>query len=186
MKKISKFFWGRSRTPILQKACPFINFFALILVLSISVHLNCMSAEIQLQAIFTPPKGWQLADAKSLPPHVKIMVVGKGAREMPPSMNLGYEKFSGTLKDYLKIVKDINISQGDIWKSLGDISTEAGPASLSQVDMKTEWGILRQMHLIFAKDGIVYILTAAALKEEFSLFYKEFFDAMKSFRLETF
>lgn len=133
-------------------------------------------------AVFTPPQGWRLADTKALPPSVKIMVVGKGERDFPPSMNLGTEPFDGTLKDYLKVVKSINDAQGATWKDLGMIRTEAGEASLSQLDTKTEWGNVKMMHVMMVKNGTVYILTAAALQEEFPKFYKDFFDAMKSFR----
>lgn len=138
---------------------------------------------ILLSAEFNPPEGWRFADSKSLPKHVKIMVVGKGARELPPSINLGYEEFSGTLKDYLKIIKDFNASQGDTWKDLGMVQTEAGPASLSQVEMKTQWGDVRQMHVVYLENGMIYILTAAALKDEFSKFYPDFFKSLRSFRL---
>lgn len=144
-----------------------------------------VSQETSITAAFTPPEGWRFADKESLPKHVKVMVVGKGSKDLPPSINLGYENFSGTLKDYLKIVKTFNESLGDTWKDLGTIQTEAGTASLSQVDMKTEWGDLRQMHLIYLHDGIIYILTAAALKQEFSQFYPQFFKSLRSFRIES-
>lgn len=133
-------------------------------------------------AVFTPPSGWRLADTKALPSSVKIMVVGKGEKEFPPSMNLGTEKYEGSLKDYLKVVKSINDAQGATWKDLGMIRTEAGEASLSQLDTKTEWGNVRMMHVMMVKNGTVYILTSAALQDEFPKFYKDFFDAMKSFR----
>lgn len=135
-------------------------------------------------ATFTPPAGWRMADPASLPTHVKIMVVGEGANELPPSINLGYEPFVGSLKEYLKIVKRINVSSGDVWQDLGSIQTQAGPASLSQVDMKTKWGNLRQMHVIYLSDGIAYILTAAALKDEFPRFYPQFFESFHTFRVE--
>lgn len=134
-------------------------------------------------ATFISPEGWRFADSNMLPKHVKTMVVGKGEHEMPPSINLGYEEFNGTLKDYLKIVKKINESQGDKWSDLGTIETKAGPASLSQVDIKTEWGALRQMHVIYLDQGVVYILTAAALKDEFPKFYPIFFQALRSFNI---
>lgn len=142
------------------------------------------SQDVSLTAIFTPPEGWQYAEAKSLPRHVKVMVVGKGAHQMPPSINLGYEEYNGTLKDYLKIVKEINESQGDQWKDLGMIDTQAGPGNLSQVDIQSEWGKLRLMHLILLHDKVVYILTVSALKDEFSKFYPVFFQTIKSFRLQ--
>jgi hypothetical protein len=132
--------------------------------------------------LFTPPAGWHVADPKQLPPSVKVMVVGKGYGVYPPSINLATEKFSGNLKQYLKIVKNINDHSGAQWKDLGTIRTDAGDASLSQVDAKSKWGVERLMHVILIKDGIVYILTSAALKDEFPKYYKEFFAAMRSLR----
>jgi len=133
--------------------------------------------------LFTPPTGWHQADMNALPPHIKIMVVGKGPSPFPPSMNLNVQKYSGTLKQYLKIVKDTNSSQGYEWKDLGTIRTEAGNASLSQFDHKGQWGEIRMMQVILIKNGMVYILSASALKDEFSIFYKDFFASMRSLRV---
>jgi len=158
-------------------------------ILFTSIQLNAEESETSILpkqeaevALFTPPTGWRLADSKALPPSVKVMVVGKGEHEFPPSMNLGTESFSGTLQDYLKVIKDINDKQGATWKDLGMIKTEAGEASLSQLDTKTEWGNVRMMHVILVKNGMVFILTSAALQEEFPKFYKDFFTAMKTLR----
>ena len=134
---------------------------------------------------FTPPKGWRLADSASLPPTVKVMVVGKGQYPFPPSMNLSTEPYKGTLKQYLKTIKSMNDSQGYEWKDLGMMETQAGPASLSQVDTQTEWGNVRMMHVILLKNERIYILTSSALRDEFSKFYKDFFNAMKSLKLNT-
>jgi hypothetical protein len=140
-------------------------------------------AEEPGSVIFTPPKDWHLADMTAMPPSVQIMVVGKGSKEFPPSMNLATENYKGSLKQYLKIVKEINDSQGAEWKDLGTIRTEAGDASMSQVDSKSEWGEIRMMHVILIKNGTAYILTAAALKDEFPKFYKDFFTSMRSLRI---
>ncbi len=133
--------------------------------------------------LFTPPTGWRMADPKLLPERVRIMVVGQGPSAFPPSMNLSLEPYSGSLKEYLKIIKNMNDAQGFEWKDLGTIRTEAGTASLSQVDTKTEWGSVRLMHVILLKNGTIYILTASALKDEFSQFYKDFFASMRSLRV---
>lgn len=135
------------------------------------------------KVMFTPPESWQLADTKTLPASIKLMVVGKGSKPFPPSMNLSTEPYTGTLKQYLKRVKSINESQGDAWKDLGNIKTEAGNASLSQVDLKSEWGTVRMMHVIFLHEGTAHILTASALQEEFHEFYDQFFNALKSLRI---
>lgn len=133
--------------------------------------------------LFTPPTGWNLADSQSLPPHVRVMVVGKGRSSFPPSMNLSWEPYKGTLKQYLKTVKNLNSAQGYEWKDLGTIQTQAGIGSLSQVETKSQWGDVRLMHVILINNGNVYILTASALKDEFPQFYKTFFDSMRSLRV---
>lgn len=143
-----------------------------------AISLNAATAR------FDPPPGWQLAEEKSLPKSVKIMVVGKAKSDMPPSINLGVEEFQGTLKDYLEIIKKFNASQGDSWRDLGTIQTQAGPASLSQLDMQSQWGPLRMMHVILQKDGMIYILTASSRKDEFSSYYPLFFKSLSSFSLQ--
>lgn len=157
---------------------------ALVLCTAHPVQAAPLPEEHQETVLFNPPEGWHLADAKALPPSVKVMVVGKGSNVFPPSINLGTENFKGSLKQYLQVIKSINDSHGSEWKDLGNIQTEAGSASLSQVDAKTEWGEVRMMHVILVKDDQAYILTAAALKEEFPKFYKDFFNSMRSIRFD--
>lgn len=132
---------------------------------------------------FTPPAGWMLVDPSTLPKRVKTMVIGKAPTAYSPSLNLSTEPYAGTLKQYLKIVKNINTAKGYDWKDLGTIQTQSGTASLSQVDTKTQAGVVRLMHVILVKNGNVYILTAAALKNEFSIFYKDFFASMRSLKV---
>ena len=132
---------------------------------------------------FTPPEGWRVAESKDLPGSVKMMFVGKPLSNFPPSINLGMERFAGTLKEFIKTrVKASNEAHGRDWKDLGSIRTEAGSANLSQLDQRTEWGEVRMMQVILGKVGTMYILTAAALKSEFSKYYKDFFAAMKTLR----
>lgn len=131
------------------------------------------------------PTSWSLPnDSVKLPPHVLLLAVGRGEHPFPPSLNVATQPFKGTLKQYLKNVKSINEARGDEWKDLGHIRTESGTASLSQANSKSEWGETRTMHVILLRDDQIYILTASALKEEFPKFYKEFFAAMRSVRIE--
>ncbi|MEI8365702.1 MAG: hypothetical protein WCF65_04705 [Parachlamydiaceae bacterium] len=166
---------------------------ALIIFTTASVHITCaepslntplngMTANTPDVVMFTPPTGWRHADASALPEHVSLMVVGKGSREFPPSMTLGTEIYKGTLKQYLNKVKEINRSKGYEWKDLGTLRTEAGNASLSQVDTRSEWGDVRMMHVIVLRDETIYILTAASLKEEFASHYKDIFNSFRSLR----
>lgn len=150
--------------------------------LSNATSSTAPATALQKTIVFTPPAGWHSTDSKDLLGSVKVMVVGKGEHEFPPSINLGTETYKGTLKQYLKRIKEINASQGHEWKDLGTIRTPAGEASLSQADTKTKWGEVRMMHVILRKDNTVYILTAASLKEEFPKFYKDFFAAFRSLR----
>lgn len=146
--------------------------------------MTLFSALEAVTAAFDPPQGWQYADTSKLPKSVKVMVVGPAKSDMPPSINLGYEPFDGSLKDYLKIVKEFNASQGDTWRDLGTIQTQAGPASLSQLDMKSKWGDLRMMHLIIKHEGIIYIVTASSTKQEYSSYYPLFYKTFSSLRFQ--
>ena len=133
--------------------------------------------------IFIPPAGWLAADPAILPSSVKAMVIGKSEKGYPPSINIGLEPFEGSLKSYLKNIKMINEAQNAVWKDMGQISTESGQASLSSVDMATEWGDVKLLHAIIVKYGTAYIMTCASLKEEFSQNSKDFFQAMRSMKV---
>lgn len=158
--------------------------FFILLFCSFSMLLAATENTLDKTVVFTPPSGWRMAEKKDLPKHVLAMVIGKGKEDYPPSMNLGYDPFSGSIKDYMKLIKEINLSQGCILQELGTIKTQSGQATLSQFDEKTEWGVVRQMHAILLQDGIAYILTASALKEEFSHFYEQFFKAIQSLKID--
>jgi hypothetical protein len=146
-------------------------------------HLYSEAMEEPESLIFIPPSGWLAADPAILPPSVKAMVIGKTEKGYPPSINIGLEPFDGSLKSYLKNIKLINEAQNAVWKDLGQITTESGQASLSSVDMTTEWGDVRLLHAIVVKYGTAYIMTCASLKEEFSSNYKDFFQAMRSMKI---
>lgn len=134
---------------------------------------------------FTPPPNWRTADQTALPNEVQLMVVGKGLHEFPPSITLATEAYSGTVKSYLKIVKQLNAAKGYEWKDLGTIQTKAGNASLSQTDSQSEWGNIRMMHVILKKNETIYIITATAKREEFPTFYQQIFSAFRSLHFST-
>lgn len=133
---------------------------------------------------FTPPPGWRFADVSNQLNKVRTMVVGTGKREVQPSMNLMVDSYPGTKKEFLKFAKALCETKGEHWKDLGTIQTEAGNASLLQVQSKTEWGDLQMLQVVLLKEGKVYILTAAALKEEFPQFYSDFFRSLRTLRIE--
>lgn len=163
------------------------RFFLTLLVSAIALDLSAASPskntpETIQNLQFTPPAEWRNAESTELPKHVHLMVVGKGANEFPPSISIATEPYSGTLKQYLKRIKELNASKGFEWKDLGNIKTEAGNASLSQADSKSQWGEIRMLHVIFKKNDTIYIVNAAALKNEFPKFYKEIFAALRSLK----
>lgn len=146
--------------------------------------ISSSPSENQL-ASFEVPDGWRYAEASMLPQHVHIMVVGKGSQAYPPSINLATEEYAGSLASYLEIVKKINSQSNSSWKSLGMVKTKAGEANLSQVETRTEWGEVKMMHAILSKGGIIYIVTASALKSEFPTYYRQFFNSIRSLEVMT-
>lgn len=130
----------------------------------------------------TPPAGWQ--QLVPAPEGLEYFFTPEGHSQFLPAITLAKENFSGTLESYLKIVKQINQKNGSEWKDLGMMQTSAGSAHLSQTDLDTERGRVQMLHLILQENGVIYIVTAMALKEDFSRFHKLFFDALRSIRIE--
>lgn len=155
--------------------CPFVLFLLFVAGLSAGSE----------SVMFDPPSGWKVAHAKELPRYVEAMVVGESRSNYPPSINLGVEDFTGSLKEYLKIVKKINEVQKTPWKGLGSITTQAGPADLSTADIQTAWGPVKLIHVILVQDGRAIILTGAAKKEEFTTLYPVFLKSMRTLRFGT-
>lgn len=135
---------------------------------------------------FTPPSGWDIADPRSLSPRVKIAFLKSTSNGFCPSINLAIEETSVTLNEYLKAVKAIHEQdRSNHWRALGKVKTNAGLAQLTEIDSKTEWGPIRLLQLIFLKDGQAYVITASALREEFSNYYKEIQCAFRSLTLSS-
>lgn len=141
---------------------------------------NSMNKTTDEMITYIPPKGWKSLDLDGQSPLIKSIVIGPSKSHFPPSLTLAIEPYKGTLKDYLKVVKEINKKEKTEWKDLGKIQTKASEASLSQYDEESNWGITRTMTTIFVRNGNAYILSATALKSEFSDFYTSFFNAISS------
>jgi len=130
---------------------------------------------------FLPPKGWDLADQSKLSPRVKICFIGKSSNNLLPSVNLATEEVDIPLKDYLDIVKrDCESDPNSQWRDLGKYNTPLGEGRLTEREVKTQWGVSRQVQLIVIKDKTAFILTAGSLKEEFSRHYKDFESVLRS------
>jgi hypothetical protein len=135
---------------------------------------------------FVPPQGWEIADPKSLSPRVKAAFLKKTSTGFCPSMNLAVEETSVSLQEYLKAVKAIHEQdRANRWRQLGKVRTQAGLAQLTEIDSKTEWGAVRILQLILVKEERAYVLTASALKEEFSDYYQEIQSAFRSLVLSS-
>lgn len=167
---------------------------ALFILLAIPLSLPGKSREKALHDIaeyaqrpgvcfFDPPQDWELMDPGTLPKSVKIAIRCPVKNKFPPSMNLAVDRVSCDLKNYLKKIKALNLAEGSDFKELGTIDTQAGPASLSQLDMESNWGQVRMMHAILLHDHEAHILTVAALRDEFPEYQNLFFDAMRSLRI---
>jgi hypothetical protein len=135
---------------------------------------------------FNPPREWTIADPGALSSHVQVAFIKPRAQGFCPSINLAIEETSVSLSEYLKAVKGIHEQdRANQWRALGKVKTAAGMAQLTQIDTPSEWGPLRLLQLILIKDAHAYILTAAALKEEFSQFYQEIQSSFRSLNLTS-
>ena len=112
---------------------------------------------------------------------MKICFIGKSSNNLLPSVNLATEEVDISLKAYIDIVKsDCERDPNCVWRDLGKYNTPLGEGRLTEREVKTKWGVSRQIQLIVIKDTRAYILTAGALKEEFSRHYQEFEAVLKS------
>lgn len=137
-----------------------------------------------LSCYFLPPKGWEYIDPKVLPPLVKVMIRGKGVGELPPSINLAVEKTDSTIEEYLNAIKTMNqLDRCTRWSRLGTMPSQAGELYLTQLDTQSKWGEVRMIQAITIQDGVVYVLTATALRTEFSKYCSDFFKAIQSFAI---
>lgn len=135
---------------------------------------------------FTPPKHWDISDPSTLSPRVKIAFLKKKSNGLSPSINLAVEEVDLSLSEYLKAVKQIHErDRNNQWRQLGKVKTQAGLAQLTEIDTTSEYGPMRILQLILVKEGKAYVLTAAALKEDFPDYYKEIQTAFRSLTLST-
>jgi hypothetical protein len=155
----------------------------LIRLLAISFLTTLAAADY---SFFIPPKDWELANPEKLSPRVKMGFIGSTKKELRPSVNLAMEEVDVSMNDYVAAVKKIHESDpNNRWRDLGKFSTPAGEARLTEIEAKSEWGDVRLLQLIILKNKTAYIITASALKEEFSRFYQEFQSVFRSFTITS-
>jgi hypothetical protein len=142
---------------------------------------NAVETASASHCYFVPPPQWEIADPSTLSPKVKIAFLKTSNKGFCPSINLAIEETDVSLSEYLKAVKTIHEQdRKNQWRALGKVRTAAGMAQLTEIDSTTEWGPVRILQLILIKDKYAYVVTAAALKEEMSNYYKEVQAAFRS------
>ena len=130
---------------------------------------------------FIPPKGWEIANPEILAPRVHICFLGKTSKGLAPSINLTTEKVTISLELYIEKIRKIHTADPNSrWKDLGKFKTLLGDGRLTKLETPTELGMAHMVQLVVIKEGVAYILTAGAIKEEFPKYYKTFDHALHS------
>lgn len=134
--------------------------------------------------IFQPPSDWEIAQLKTPSPYVQIGFLGKGSSEFRPTLNFATEDVDGSLKEYVKAVKEIHLLEPQVkWRDLGKFATKAGEGRLTEISKPSPYGEMKVLQAIIVKDSKAYILTAAVLKQDFPKFQTQILDAFHSLDL---
>lgn len=135
---------------------------------------------------FIPPAKWDIVDPTKLKPMIKIAFVEKSGKNFKPSLNLGIQPAKVSLSEYVAAAKKQHLAlRSKKWTELGVVHTKAGLAHLSQIDEKSQVGDIRSMQCIIVQEGLAYVLTAVALKEDFPNYHNDFIQAFESFSIHT-
>jgi hypothetical protein len=160
------------------------TFFLFSLCLAFSSPLRGASPSPRPICYFIPPQGWEIAKLLTPSPYIQIGFVGKSSSSFRPSMNLAFEEIDVDLKEYVKAVKEIHLSEpGTQCRDLGKFLMQAGEGRLLEVSSSSAHGELKQFQAIFVKDQTAYILTAAASKEALPKLQAELIQSLKSLQL---
>lgn len=133
---------------------------------------------------FIPPQGWEIAQLIHPSSFIQVGFLGKGSGIFRPSINLAFEEVDVGLKDYVKAVKEIHLSDPTIkCRDLGKFAMKAGEGRLLEIGSSTPGGEIKQFQALFVKDKIAYILTAAILKEDLPKLQSEVIQSLQSLNL---
>lgn len=133
---------------------------------------------------FIPPKNWDVVDPSKLKPMFKIAFVEHSNKTFKPSLNLGIQKIDVSLTTYLEGAKKQHLlNRNKKWSELGYVKTTAGDAHISQIDEKNTIGDIRSMQCILVKEGLAFVITAVALREDFINYHNDFLKAFESFTI---
>jgi len=135
--------------------------------------------------IFSPPPNWEYIILPETPPCIKATFVGESSSPLKPSINIAQENISISEEAYLKAVKAIHDEEPNTkWKKTGKITTQVGIATLAEIDSKNSLGDLKMIQMILIKDKVAYIITGAAVKEDFPKIVQQLLQSCRSFHFE--
>lgn len=130
---------------------------------------------------FQPPDGWECIEAKNPSEPVLVGFVGEAKKTIPPNLNLATEPTELSLKEYITGVKAVHESDLHVaWRDLGEFSFRGGKGRLGEICNSTPLGEIKILQGIFIQNKTAYILTGAALKEEFSEYRASLLAALRS------
>lgn len=118
--------------------------------------------------LFQPPVDWELAFPEHHSQFVQVGFIGKGSTAFRPSINLATEEIDVDLKKYLKAVKQIHLAEPNTsWRDLGKFTTLAGEGRLTEITTTSPLGPVKMLQMILVQANTAYILTGAAIKDDF-------------------
>lgn len=130
------------------------------------LSLFCVFASV---CCFKPPEEW--IPVKSEDPSAEGMIayIGKAKKVVPPSLCLTTEPTDLSLREYIKAAKALHESDLHVdWRDLGEFTFRAGKGRLGEICNPTPFGEMKILQGILVQNGCAYVLTGAALKEEFA------------------
>ncbi|MDN3506598.1 MAG: hypothetical protein P0S96_05150 [Simkaniaceae bacterium] len=134
--------------------------------------------------LFSPPDGWEIADAKTPSKRAVVGFVDKRKSGFCPSLNLTQEKISIPIQEYLAIVQKNCQAKKMKWRQLGNLETLSGKAYLVEIETKTKFGPSRLLQAILPYEDQVFILTAGVLKKDFAKHAPAIEKALRSMQVE--
>jgi hypothetical protein len=133
---------------------------------------------------FHPPSEWECVAPKNISEHIQVGFLGKGKTDFRPSLNLAIEEVDLSLKAYVKVVRDIHEIEMNVpWRDLGEFNFRGGKGRLGEITSQSPFGEVKMLQGILVKDGFAYILTGAALRDDFAENRGVFLKALRSLTL---
>jgi hypothetical protein len=135
-------------------------------------------------AYFYCPSNWQIVNPKMYNDLIKISFVKKQKSFFRPSINLALEKTDLTLDEYTQAAKqNYMLDEKTTFTLLDEVTLKQGKANICKIDKNSSSIDFDLLQMIFIKDNIAYVMTAASKKNEMVEFYKTYMQSFLSFEL---